>query len=834
MPGPSSTAGQDPPRPATTPGAEETAVLREAVDRLRTEAEGLRRAMRSRGVIEQAKGMLTERLGCTPDEAFAYLVHLSQDTNRKVVDLAAGLVGVAAPPPEDAAAPRDGERAPAGPPLPEGEEPAAAFPEQPEPPRPLPHPPGGAARARVQDLAALFHLASSALASADTPEDLARVLHEVALAPVGVIAVVLGLLEPDGALALVAGHGVPAQRLSQWRRIPPETGVPLVSAAHGGGMVWEFDPPEGDAGRPVTGRIVPGRSACAVPLHHAGRIIGAMSLGWAGPAEQARSATRYVNALAGPVGVNLLRVAAGDGGEPALPVPGGEAWLRGVLDATFSPVLALSAVRPGGRGGPVTDLRVAYANRAAVGPGPSAQGRRLSELHPGLVATGTFARILRAAVEAVPHEGPAEGFSQGTGGPERAVTIRATPFLDGLLLTWRPRRGPVERAAHLAEAQRLSGVGSFRWSTGDPGPDCSREALRLLGLGGGQPAVVPLAGLLHRVCPEDRPAAGLLVRRLLAGQHLATLEFGVVGAPGAAPRVLRVVAESLADPGGGRARTVNGVVEDVTGRRHADDQLTAVRSRLAEQRRRAAAEHRAARALRTALTAASSVAEPETGGPESAVRPLRGAENPRSAGDLCDLLRLPGGRYLLAVGGVGRRGPVAAVRAGEVRNGLRALAHTGAGPAELLDVLNAMLGEHNGHRTVGAVCALYDPRAGELLWTAADEVPPLLLRDGGAAFAPGPVGPALGARPGARYDQSDLSLRPGDVLLFATLGRPVHAPAADRTARLLLDAADPPDCAGPAALPAHLDRIAARLTTGPAPVDHGLLLALRVPALPGR
>ncbi|WP_344340004.1 hypothetical protein, partial [Kitasatospora putterlickiae] len=217
--------------------------------------------------------------------------------------------------------------------------------------------------------------------------------------------------------------------------------------------------------------------------------------------------------------------------------------------------------------------------RAAGGAGPAAQGRRLSELHPGLVATGAFARILRAALDAVPYEGPAEGFSADGGGPERAVTIRATPFLDGLLLTWRPRGGPAERAAHLAESQRLSGVGSFRWSTGDPGPDCSREALRLLGLGGGQPAVVPLAALLHRVCPEDRPAAGMLVRRLLAGQHLTTLEFGVPGAHGAAPRVLRVVAESLADPGSGTARTVHGVVEDVTGRHHAEDRLTAVRAR---------------------------------------------------------------------------------------------------------------------------------------------------------------------------------------------------------------------------------------------------------------
>ncbi|MEU6238764.1 ANTAR domain-containing protein, partial [Kitasatospora sp. NPDC047058] len=77
--------------------ADETTVLRQAVDRLRAEVEGLRRAMRTRGVIEQAKGMLSERLGCTPDEAFGHLVQLSQDTNRRLADVAAGLVGLAVP-----------------------------------------------------------------------------------------------------------------------------------------------------------------------------------------------------------------------------------------------------------------------------------------------------------------------------------------------------------------------------------------------------------------------------------------------------------------------------------------------------------------------------------------------------------------------------------------------------------------------------------------------------------------------------------------------------------------------------------------------------------------
>ncbi|MFD0531206.1 ANTAR domain-containing protein [Kitasatospora arboriphila] len=72
-------------------------MLQATVDRLRAEVEGLQTAMRTRAVIEQAKGMLAEREGGTPDQAFDRLVQLSQDTNRKLVEIAAEVVGVAAP-----------------------------------------------------------------------------------------------------------------------------------------------------------------------------------------------------------------------------------------------------------------------------------------------------------------------------------------------------------------------------------------------------------------------------------------------------------------------------------------------------------------------------------------------------------------------------------------------------------------------------------------------------------------------------------------------------------------------------------------------------------------
>jgi GAF domain-containing protein len=56
------------------------------------EARELQEAMRSRAVIEQAKGMLMALQRCTSDDAFQLLVGMSQKQNRKLRDVASELV----------------------------------------------------------------------------------------------------------------------------------------------------------------------------------------------------------------------------------------------------------------------------------------------------------------------------------------------------------------------------------------------------------------------------------------------------------------------------------------------------------------------------------------------------------------------------------------------------------------------------------------------------------------------------------------------------------------------------------------------------------------------
>ena len=55
-------------------------------------ADQMAEAMRSRAVIEQAKGILMGQRQCNSDEAFSILVRLSQQSHRKLRDVAMALV----------------------------------------------------------------------------------------------------------------------------------------------------------------------------------------------------------------------------------------------------------------------------------------------------------------------------------------------------------------------------------------------------------------------------------------------------------------------------------------------------------------------------------------------------------------------------------------------------------------------------------------------------------------------------------------------------------------------------------------------------------------------
>jgi AmiR/NasT family two-component response regulator len=89
------------PEPAVWP-EEAVAVVRrlaEDVATLRERTRQLEEALESRVAIEQAKGMLAERIGTTPDDAFDVLRRAARSTQTRLHDLARQVVDSPATPP---------------------------------------------------------------------------------------------------------------------------------------------------------------------------------------------------------------------------------------------------------------------------------------------------------------------------------------------------------------------------------------------------------------------------------------------------------------------------------------------------------------------------------------------------------------------------------------------------------------------------------------------------------------------------------------------------------------------------------------------------------------
>src|SRR5205823_12530817 len=107
------------------------------------------------------------------------------------------------------------------------------------------------------------------------------------------------------------------------------------------------------------------------------------------------------------------------------------------------------------------------------------------------------------------------------------------------------------------------------------------------------------------------------------------------------------------------------------------------------------------------------------------------------------------------------------------RSTLRREVGSSSGPAELLDVTNRALFPDLVHAElfITAFCAAYDPSRRHLQFASAGHNPPLLRR-----FADGSVVPleadgvALGILEDGGYEQREIELEPGDVLLMYTDG----------------------------------------------------------------
>lgn len=150
--------------------------------------------------------------------------------------------------------------------------------------------------------------------------------------------------------------------------------------------------------------------------------------------------------------------------------------------------------------------------------------------------------------------------------------------------------------------------------------------------------------------------------------------------------------------------------------------------------------------------------------------PAANANAVEVGGDWYDAMWITDDVVGLVCGDVVGRGLSAAVVMGQLRSAARALLQTGVGPRRALEHLDHFSADLPDARSSTVVCGQLDLVTGELRYSCAGHVPPLLVGAGGARFLTGGRGVPLGIRRGGRPDEAADVLRPGDVLYLYTDG----------------------------------------------------------------
>ncbi len=143
------------------------------------------------------------------------------------------------------------------------------------------------------------------------------------------------------------------------------------------------------------------------------------------------------------------------------------------------------------------------------------------------------------------------------------------------------------------------------------------------------------------------------------------------------------------------------------------------------------------------------------------------------AGDFYDLFSVPGDRWLLVVGDVRGKGPVAASVTALARYSIRTAAMSTESPAEMLVAVNEALLEHAGDEgffTVALVRLTRAPGGVAASACSAGHPPPLVVRASGTVETVGYPGLALGLFADLGLNDTNVTLRPGDALVLYTDG----------------------------------------------------------------
>jgi serine phosphatase RsbU (regulator of sigma subunit)/PAS domain-containing protein len=698
--------------------------LAAVVERQRRELDELRASATASTVIATAAGMLMERLGCTAAEAVAQLRRLASATSVPVAQMAATVVGT--------------DAAEAG---------GAAV--------------SSGALAGSADDATGF--ADEALA-ADGAAIAATLAVQVA--PLGLDAVAVWLFTATGAMELLGESGLGEADAERWRHIPPQLDCPAQRVAHGTpDLWWEEGRPAGD-GALVTGPPEAPRVVLAL-RERTGELLGVLELRW--PAD---GGIPSGGSLADDVRPQLLALAAGLARVVAVRLAHGDLAaaeprpaLYGLLEQIAGSVLVVRAIR--GPDGDVADFAIDYVSSGYVDPAgrpvTEITGLTLLEAYPPAVAGHRlFARALRVLEDGQPQyvAGPLIE-------PVPLADFRAARFADGVVFAW---RAAPETVGLLDNVQRLGRLGGWEENLVNGTARWTDSAFEIFGLQPVNAEPIRIADLHSYVIAADKAAVRRLGAELSAeaGPEPVTATFRIVRPDDSSFRQIRLFAEPVADQNG-TVTVLRGAFQDVSAHYLTQVALDATQDQLDVTRDQLAEEHLLALRLQRAILPPQ--AHPvEAAGIDVAVRYRPAGHEHLVGGDWYDTLVLPGGDVLLVVGDVAGHGIEAVTGMVAARNALRGLSVTGAGPAELMRMLNVTLC-HLVSGVIGTViCGIYTPATRGLRWARAGHLPPVLLRDGTAAALPLPEGILLGMDPDMPFTEAVLQMQPGDTLLFFTDG----------------------------------------------------------------
>jgi PAS domain S-box-containing protein len=729
------------------------------VQRLEGEVAGLRKAMRTRGLIEQAKGMLAERFSCDPEEAFGYLSRLSQDANVRVVDIAADVVG----------SPRLAE--PDGQPTAAPVSPPPAAPAVPAPTRTRTREGAGPVAAPLPaDLSRRFRRAAAAAQATASLPELAEALLRDGLVGSSAAAAVLYQWEADGALRLLGAAGWPAQAISDWQRIPSGVKTALGQVVRLGRPLWLAGADQEDfllAG--------PGEARAMFPIRVADRVAGAVELIWPEPRIFEEMEQRYLTALAGVAEREAARL-WDQGGTGTSPSPLGEGlgWLGAVLDAMYTPVQVLSPVRD--EAGTVVDFVIDYSNATFVETTarrpPEVTGRRLLDLYPFMHSNGVFAayrRTLENGVELrsdpVPEKVMIDGRQQ-----QSMISRRASRLGDRLVVTWQRLDGELRREQQIAQMEEL---GRFGWMSWIPGTSATSAedvywSPGMFQVFGRDPArgPLPLAQVPSLALPDDLPAVENLVRRILDRGQEGSAEFRI--RRDGQVRHLRAVVAARRDAQG-QPVAAAGLIQDVSDEWLATEQVRRVQQQLAEQRIRLGVEQSLTQQMREVMYPTTELSF-EVPGARVAGRHLLPDSAADVRGDFCDATVLPDGDILLTIGDIFGSGVQAAATMSRLLYPIRAMGLAGTSPKQILELLNTELRRDAEPPLASVLVARYQPVEAVLLWAQAGHLAPAVLTSGQARLLDRPAGVALGLLPRPGYAENRLPMRPGDIVACYTDG----------------------------------------------------------------